>query len=122
MSLEDMFESESFLIVLLGGLAVMFIVFILAFLSKRVEEIEYNDSQPKLVVKSIIIEKNPAQNNPNVGYIILFEFFDGGRIELFVPPDQGKLMAKGDRGSLTYQGRKFYSFDRMTDHVSDSSK
>lgn len=48
----------------------------------------------------------------HTNYFICFELDSGERIELWTEGNQYGLIAEGDRGTLTYQGRHLISFTR----------
>lgn len=109
MSIQDMLESESFLTGIMGGLATVIIVIVVAVIIKAVK----NKSKPmETALVKILSKRNIVNNNPGAGAYIIFEFEDGSRREFAVNPSISSTVVEGDEGKLTYQGAKIICFER----------
>lgn len=82
-----------------------------------------NNLSPRLTVPAKIVTKrvdtrhtHPANDSfPNTStstYFITFEFDSGDRQEFTVQGEDYGLLAEGDTGRLTFQGKRFLSFER----------
>jgi hypothetical protein len=83
----------------------------------------WNSSQPVQTVAAAVIAKRQdvrGSSGPNMGgstwttYYCTFELEGGERREFRVGGREYGLLAEGDRGTLSYQGTRFISFDRRT--------
>lgn len=100
------------------------VVFILVFgmiakgVFNSIAEKRYNDSQPVLTKDVKISGKRSevsGSKNTSVrtSYYATFEFVeDKNRLELEVEDEDYGLMAEGDSGKLTFQGRRYHKFER----------
>lgn len=106
---------------------VIFPIFFLAFFGfitfsiiRGVKEWSYNNKQPIVPVEATIISKRESVSHHNhdghmsnsTTYYVGFEFVNGERIEFSIPGRKYGLMGEGDRGTLTFQGSRFISFER----------
>ncbi|HPT85251.1 MAG TPA: DUF2500 domain-containing protein [Bacillota bacterium] len=46
-------------------------------------------------------------------YYATFEFETGDRLELYLPGSEAGLLVEGDKGVLTFQGKRFIKFERF---------
>lgn len=78
----------------------------------------YNDSQPQLTVQAQAVAKRTRvsgggrNTHARTYYYITFEFDTSSRHELQVEGDVYGMVIEGDRGRLTFQGDRFFAFDR----------
>lgn len=94
--------------------------FIVFSIIRGVKEWSYNNKQPVVPVEATIISKRESVSHHNHDghitnsrtYYVGFEFVNGERIEFSIPGRRYGLMAEGDRGTLTFQGSRFISFER----------
>lgn len=83
-----------------------------------IKERRYNNSQPKIPVEAKVIAKRTnvsgGHNNhrASTSYFVTFEFINGERLELSIPGREFGFLVEGDRGILTFQGRRYISFER----------
>ncbi len=116
----------------MGGFFAIFpIIFILMFLCffglfiytiiKKIKENRRNDASPVLSVYAVVVTKrmdvrhhNSANNmhHSHTTYYVTFEVESGDRIEFVVPDREYGMMVENDKGSLTFQGTRFLSFER----------
>ncbi len=89
-----------------------------------------NNNSPRLTVPARIVAKrqNTTYNNqPNAGdttgahgfhtisstsYYVTFQVDSGDRMELSVSGSEYGILAEGDEGKLTFQGKRYLAFDR----------
>lgn len=82
------------------------------------KERRYNNSQPKIPVEAKVISKRTSvsgghnNNRASTSYFVTFEFINGERLELSMPGVEFGFLAEGDRGILTFQGRRYIGFKR----------
>jgi hypothetical protein len=84
-----------------------------------VAEKRYNDSQPiltkaaKISAKRTEVTGGRGNHSASTFYYATFEFADNKeRIELEIDPEDYGLLAEGDSGNLTFQGRRYHKFQR----------
>ena len=79
------------------------------------------DSEAKVVAKRMDIRHmnhgnagsvNNMNSMTSTWYYVTFQFTSGDRIELEVPRDEYGLLAEGDTGTLTFQGKRYLGFER----------
>ncbi|ERM91358.1 DUF2500 domain-containing protein [Caldanaerobacter subterraneus] len=100
---------------------VIFIIIIYAIV-KSIGEWRHNLLQPKVTSIATVVAKRTefrshASNNTVHGYtnyFITFEFETGDRQEFMVGADTYGYLVEGDVGKLTFQGKKFLSFERTS--------
>src|SRR5687768_4197687 len=103
-------------------IAVIFIVLIAMFakaIYNAIAEKRYNDSQPVLTKAAKITGKRTEVSGGgndsavSTAYYATFEFLENRqRLELEIDDDDYGLMAEGDLGKATYQGRRYHQFQR----------
>ncbi len=99
-------------------------------LFKLAKEKAYNDNQPKLTVDAKIVAKrddinrhhsagvnNMHHTQINTTYYATFQFDSGDRIELKIPRDKIGYLVEGDSGKLTFQGTRYFDFERQQSTV-----
>lgn len=99
----------------------IFIIFIITFI-KRIKESSYNKAQPRLTVNAKAVSKRTKvtggmnKSNMNRGYTyyyVTFQFEGDDRLELKMNGSEFGMIVEGDNGKLTFQGNKFFSFERI---------
>ncbi|EMT39383.1 Protein of unknown function [Thermoanaerobacter thermohydrosulfuricus] len=98
---------------------IIFVV-ILYTIIRSISEWRYNSSQPRLTAIAKVVSKrtefsNHLHENTYHGYteyFVTFEFETGDRQEFKVDGEIYGYLAEGDKGKLTFQGRKFLGFER----------
>lgn len=115
MSINDLLNAE-WLIPLLIIFCLGFFIAI-PFITSKKEKETFGSEDTTIEMKqelATIVEKNKETNyltkSIEIDHIV-FEFEDGNRINLAVK--DASTMVVGDRGTLSYQGKKFVSFDRI---------
>jgi len=89
-----------------------------------------NNDSPVLTVEAKVVTKRSDvsyhhhgnvvnNNNMDMGYsstdyYITFEVQSGDRMEFNVPDTEYGLLSEGDKGSLTFQGTRYFSYVRDT--------
>lgn len=96
-------------------------VFIFAFV-KGISTYSKNNSAPRLTVPATVVAKrtqyhrhstNDHMAHTSSSYYVTFEVESGDRMELRVPGTEYGLLVEGDYGSLSFQGTRYLSFQRM---------
>lgn len=83
-----------------------------------VAEKRYNDSQPVQTKDAKISGKRTelsggGKHRVSTSYFATFEFAENQRrLELEIDSEDFGLMAEGDSGKLTFQGRRYLQFER----------
>ena len=96
---------------------IMFIM-IVFFIYSAVKENRYNNKQPIVPAEAKVIGKRThvsgGSNNHSASttYYITFELINSERLELRVSYNDYAYIVEGDKGILTFQGRRFKSFER----------
>ena len=103
---------------------------IIALIVAMISEKRKNDSSPRLTVDAAVATKRTdvtTSSHANAGdisgahgfhhhtttwYYVTFEVESGDRLELAVDGRQYGQLAEGDVGRLSFQGRRFISFER----------
>ena len=93
-------------VVLVFSLAVLII-------AKRVEISLRNSRSPVAAAAASAVSKRQSVSGGYTSYFVTFEFDSGERAELSMSGEEFGMIAEGDRGTLTYQGTKFISFERI---------
>ena len=95
---------------LLVGLIVLLTLLFVRFLNKR------NDRFPRLTVPATVIGKRTYvrldDGDSFTHYYATFQFQSGDRLELAIPRNQIGYLVEGDRGQLSFQGKRFLGFER----------
>ena len=80
-----------------------------------------NNASPRLTVSAQVVTKRTSvthhHGQDNMGhsstwYYATFQVESGDRMEFAVSGPEYGLLAEGDRGSLTFQGTRYLSFER----------
>ena len=88
------------------------------FIYRIVKENRYNNKQPIIPVQAKVIGKRThvsgGGNNHSASttYYMTFELINSERLELIVSYNDYAYIIEGDEGILTFQGRRFKSFER----------
>jgi hypothetical protein len=85
-----------------------------------------NNSSPMLTVPARIVSKRSevrqqqeegTTSRTTTSYYLTFEVPSGARMEFKVDGHEFGMSAEGDRGSLTYQGTRYYGFKRSPNYL-----
>ena len=81
-----------------------------------------NNNSPRLTVPATVVSKrmevmrhhdvNSHMSHSSTWYYATFQVESGDRMELSIPDRDYGYLVEGDRGSLTFQGTRFLSFNR----------
>ena len=112
MSFQELWESESFFICFLLFSAISLVIRVGVFLIKKWDQWEENEDDKEKEEETKGCRVIFKRNSTDKGSLVLFEFDDGKRLELFVDYEQESIIAANDVGSLTLRGRKFIKFER----------
>jgi len=94
---------------------------------RSIGEWSRNNKQPLLSVASRVVSKRSlvhyrhhhddgiSHHQSDTYYYATFELTDGSRIEFKLSGGEYGLIAEQDAGMLTYQGTRFYGFERERD-------
>ena len=104
---------------------VMFVLIlgvIIATLVRNVGQWHNNNKSPRLTVHATVVSKrmevtrqldvNSHMSHSSTWYYATFQVESGDRMELSIPDRDYGYLVEGDRGSLTFQGTRFLSFNR----------
>ena len=106
---------------------VVFVIVIGIFVVTAVKSIanrNRNNNSPRLTVAAAVVAKRmdvTHYNHANAGtghrtsstwYYVTFEVLSGDRMELSVSGEEYGMLAEGDVGELTFQGKRYLSFER----------
>ncbi|MCY9532712.1 MULTISPECIES: DUF2500 domain-containing protein [Paenibacillus] len=100
---------------------VLFIAVFIFVIIKGIMQWNYNNQQPVLTVEAKVTDKRTEVSNSHhadhhshysTHYYATFEVESGDRMEFHVKKSDYGLLAAGDRGKLTFQGTRFYEFER----------
>ena len=95
----------------------MFVMIVLGVYG-AVKEYRYNNKQPivpaeaKVIGKRTNVSGGGDNHSASTSYYITFELINGERLELSVSDNDYAYIVEGDKGILTFQGRRFKSFER----------
>ena len=110
MSLDDLFKSEGFLLLLLIGGAIYMIFMLIAVWGKTASVKAANDSLPIERKSAIIVSKEAIPNT--LKFRIIFECDDTKRVSLVVDHSIASTWIVGDKGILSCQGTRYISFSK----------
>ncbi|WP_300379501.1 DUF2500 domain-containing protein [Clostridium sp.] len=88
------------------------------FIYGAIKENRYNNSQPiipveaKIIGKRTHVSRGTNNHSASTSYHITFELINAERLELKVSYNDYAYIVEGDKGILTFQGRRFISFER----------
>ncbi|AJY77770.1 hypothetical protein VN24_15495 [Paenibacillus beijingensis] len=84
-----------------------------------------NNKQPVLSVRALVVgrrfeaqtrrhsgDDNASQQTQSYTYYVTFEVESGDRMEFAIEGRNYGLIAEGDLGKLTFQGTRYFGFDR----------
>ena len=104
---------------------VMFVGIFIMFIVTAVRGIgrwHKNNNSPRLTVQATVVSKrmevtrhhdaNSHMSHSSTWYYATFQVESGDRMELSIPDRDYGYLVEGDRGSLTFQGTRFLSFNR----------
>ena len=100
---------------------IILIVFVVTFV-RGIGEWHKNNNSPRLTVPATVVSKrmevtrhhdaNSHMSHSSTWYYATFQVESGDRMELSIPDRDYGYLVEGDRGSLTFQGTRFLSFNR----------
>lgn len=91
---------------------------------RTVKEWHHNENSPQLTVDaSIVCKRSDYRRTMNArkrvyrgsrtNYYVTFQVESGDRMELELQGHQYGLLTEGDKGKLTFQGKRFLNFERV---------
>lgn len=100
--------------ILFPSMFVLFFIFFFVILGKSIAQEKKNDHSPRLTVPATVVAKRTQVrgDHAHTTYYATFQVASGDRMELNVPHNEFGYLVEDDRGSLTFQGTRFLSFDR----------
>ena len=112
-----MFEIMFFIVFLL------FLGFFIVTIVRSIGEWNKNNHSPRLTVPATIVTKRTNVTHHHTGethhthtstsYYVTFQVESGDRMELQVSGKEYGLLVEGDRGTLSFQGTRYLSFERI---------
>lgn len=101
-----------FFIIIVG----MFVVILV----KNIGTWNKNNNSPRLAVNATVVSKRGQMRrhgtdnmHVSTSYYATFQFESGDRLELAVPSSEYGMLVEGDNGTLTFQGTRYLSFERI---------
>lgn len=119
----------TFVPILVMAIFVVVLVIIIYRLVQSAQQWKKNNDSPVLTVEAKVTGKrtdvshyhhaNMSNNTMDMGYsstyyYVTFEVSSGDRIEFHVADTEYGLLSEGDKGSLTFKGTRYLSFERDT--------
>lgn len=119
-----------------GFTSIFFILFILVFVAvigsfivfaiRGIGRWNQNNHSPVLDVEAVVLTKrtdvsshlhggtnhSAAHHIYSTSYYVTFEVASGDRMEFLVPDREYGMLVEGDRGTLRFQGTRYFSFQR----------
>lgn len=105
-----------------GAFGVMFMLMSLLFIGififiivKLISDNQKDKRSPVLSVPATVVTKRThvAGDHAHTSYFATFQVPSGDRMELKVPHDHFGYLVEGDQGTVTFQGTRFLSFQRV---------
>lgn len=91
-------------------------------LGKNIGQWHKNNESPRLIVEATVVSRrtnithhtdaNHMSHSKTI-YYVTFEVESGDRIELKMTGSDYGMLAEGDYGRLTFQGKRYLGFERM---------
>lgn len=108
---------EPFFVVffIITALVIGFFLFIVAGL---IRQYSFNNKQPQVTIQARVLTKRTevsggsGDSSASTWYYITFETESGDRKEFQIKGQEYGMLADGDRGTLSYQGTRYRSFNR----------
>ena len=100
------------LFMLMSALFLGVFIFIIV---KLISGNQRDKNSPVLSVAATVVTKRThvAGDHAHTSYFATFQVPSGDRMELRIPHDQFGYLVEGDRGTVTFQGTRFLSFQRV---------
>ena len=93
---------------------------------KNISQWNKNNHSPKLSTEATVVTKrenvshrhhtnanNTMTSSSSTTYYVTFQVPSGDRMEFHVSGYEYGMLVEGDRGTLTFQGTRYISFDRL---------
>jgi hypothetical protein len=106
-----MFQIFPILFLAVFGLAIGIFVSVLA---KNGKQNRRDNQSPRLTAEASVVSKRTHVwgDHSHTDYYVTFEFESGDRLELKIPHDRFGYLVEGDKGKLSFQGSRFFGFER----------
>jgi len=96
-------------LIFIGGILLLIITI-------PIVEYNKNEKQPVITTDAVLLTKSTQQLGRGFSsYHLTFEITSKERISLKVDHQKYALFIEGDKGTLTYQGSRFITFERVVD-------
>lgn len=103
---------------------ILMIGMVLFVVVKGISQWNSNNQSPKLTVAAFVAGKRTntsshhhggehAHSSASTTYYVTFQFESGDRSEFSVSGSAYGMLAEGDTGRLTFQGTRYFGFDRV---------
>ena len=101
---------------------VLMCAILIAGLVRTIKEWHHNEQSPRLTIPVTVVTKRTAYRramrnshsiNGRTNYFATFQVESGDRLELELSGSEYGLLVEGDKGKLTFQGRRFLNFERI---------
>ena len=104
--------------IFVGAIFLLVFGIIIFTIIKNLSQWNKNNNSPKLSVPAQIVTKRvntsggSGDRSASTFYYITFQFDSGDRLELPISGQEYGMLAEDDIGVLTFQGTRYYSFER----------
>lgn len=112
--------------IIFGIIFLIFVSIMIMFLVRNISEWNSNNHAPVLTVEALVVSRRQEVSShrrhngqdmmdtytSSTLYYATFQVESGDRIELSVSGKQYGMLAEGDMGKLTFQGRRYLGFER----------
>lgn len=106
--------------VIWGIFFILIVGMFVVILVKNIRTWNKNNNSPRLTVNATVVAKRGQMRRHgtdnmhiSTSYYATFQFESGDRLELSVPYNEYGLLVEGDNGKLTFQGTRYFSFERI---------
>ena len=108
------FAFQIFPILFLGVFGLVIGIFV-SILVKNGKQNRANNASPRITAEATVVTKRTHVwgDHSHTDYYATFQFESGDRLELEVPHHQFGYLVEGDSGKLTFQGKRYITFQRI---------
>ncbi len=108
---------ETFVPLMIGIIFLIIFSVIIISIIQGIRSWSNNNKQPKLNVVAKVVTKRTEHRGSNdssrTWYYATFEVESGDRIEMDLSGDEYGMLVEGDVGNLSFQGTRYFGFERI---------
>ena len=108
---------ETFVPLIIGIIFLVIFSVIIISIIQGIRSWSNNNKQPKLNVVAKVVTKRTEHRGSNdssrTWYYATFEVESGDRMEMDLSGDEYGMLVEGDIGNLTFQGTRYFGFERI---------